>query len=71
MPLYEKDFCIERDSVYFLNYKAWCLHELNVDCFPGTPVFNSIYNYLETQSKGDVKEIELQLSMQQKVLRKP
>lgn len=64
-------FC--KPDYNFLNfdYRAWCLHELKVECYPESRVFNSIYNYVKQSDKQLVKEIELQLLPRQKLLLKP
>lgn len=64
-------FCTPDYSFLNFDYRAWCLHELNVECYPETLVFNSIYNYVKQSDKQLVKEIELQFLPRQKLLLKP
>ena len=58
---YERFFLIPTDSLFFVDYQNWCLHELNSDCIPSERVFNSILNYFnsinENKKKGVVAKI--------------
>jgi hypothetical protein len=71
LPEHIRQFCYPHYGFLNFNYKAWCLNELHVDCYPGNATFNSIYNYLKAQDGQGVKEIELQLLPKQKLLLKP
>lgn len=71
LPISIKKYCEPNYTFMVFNYKAWCREELHVDSYPGTPVFNSICNYLRTFTSNDVKEIELQEISKQKLLLKP
>ncbi|PBQ30777.1 hypothetical protein CNR22_02965 [Sphingobacteriaceae bacterium] len=64
-------FCATDYSFLNFDYRAWCLHDLNVECYPDETVFNSIYNYVKQSDRQLVKEIELQLLPRQKLLLKP
>ena len=58
---YERYFLVPTDSLFFVDYQNWCLHELNSDCIPSERVFNSILNYFnsinENKKKGVVAKI--------------
>jgi len=58
---YERFFLVPTDSLFFVDYQNWCLHELNSDCIPSERVFNSILNYFnsinENKKKGVVAKI--------------
>lgn len=61
LPLYNRFFFKQKDSLFVLNYQHWCLHELNSDCIPSKKVFNSILNYFnalnDIKKKGVVAKI--------------
>ena len=58
---YERYFLVPTDSLFFVDYQNWCLHELNSDCIPSERVFKSILNYFnsinENKKKGVVAKI--------------
>jgi hypothetical protein len=62
LPLYQQSFCRAMDSYYAFDYQRWCDNELNVDCFPEKPVFNSISNYLKGFNHDNVKETQLAIA---------
>jgi hypothetical protein len=66
-----KKYCVPKYTFLVFEYEKWSLDQMNVSCYPGQPVFNSIYNYLKLKNGGDVKEIELQAVPKQKLLFKP
>lgn len=71
LPLYQKSFCKVNKGHYSFDYKQWCNNELKVECYPEMPVFNSIYAYLNTLGKDNVKERELAMTMSRNLLLKP
>ncbi len=71
LPTYLQKYCSASYSFMVFDYKRWYQEEVHAECFPSTPVFNSIYRSLNESVMGDVKEIELQLVPKQKLLLKP
>lgn len=59
LPLYQRSYCLSKNSQIIFAYNRWCSHELKVECYPSEPVFNSIYGYLRKVEKLKVNEIEL------------
>lgn len=71
LPTHITRFCYPNYSFQNLDYEKWFLHDLHVECFPQSEVFNSIYNYVKDSDKQHVKEIELLRVPKQKLLLKP
>jgi hypothetical protein len=72
LPLYLRSFCSpSSNGRYDFDFKRWALHELHAECYPATPVFNSIYKHLQDLTGTGVKDIQLQPLPKQKLLCKP
>lgn len=70
LPVYVRVFCDQKDGAYEVNYRAWALSELHVECFYSQTVFKSIYRSVGGNS-ADVKEVEMQMFPKKPLLRKP
>jgi hypothetical protein len=68
LPMYIQHFCINKDSVFILDYVNWCEHELNSDCFPETITFNEIYDYLKRMSPASVNDIQMKYTAKENLL---
>ncbi len=68
LPLYTRYFCVQKDSSYVFEYKAWCSHELKSDVYPSEAVFNSIYAYLTRYEGHHVKDVKMTINPKQKGL---
>lgn len=68
LPSYVQHFCDQKDSVYTLDYNAWCRDELSTNCYRENITFNNIYQYLRAQTRATVNDLQMELKPRQKLL---
>jgi hypothetical protein len=71
LPDYVKHFCYQKDSLFFIDYNRWCLHELKTDCYNDEPTFNNIYNYIKSETRANVNDLQMNTRAEQNMLVKP
>jgi len=64
IPMYQKSFCIQVQNNYVLDYKLWCLHELNANCHNDSNIHKQIEKFVKQVNAKSSKNRELASHLQ-------